>query len=259
MIWLRAKRQAGLFRSAMRHGCRSNFPPCRSVSILPHFCCCWFPASTPPRFSALTPICSDAAISNSRPHAIFRSARFGGCAKKTRLACLPRALPWRRSLPFQASTCSRRCSGPHSWCVSPETSCGGPERCRTRPRVKSERSDHGGAGELPGFAVTVEIGRHHGLERFGRDTKAAQGPPFGLCLRRDDIVPSQEFHLVGRYRKNLRKKTEGQFADNCGNEGERPRTPERDRDEPAAAPGHRQDERNDPPERRDFRPAPFVA
>src|SRR6202040_1579336 len=138
----------------------------RSASILLPFCCCWFPASMPPRFSAPTPIYLDAVISNSRPHAIFRQARFGGCAKRARFACLAPALSWRRSLPFQSSICSRRCSGPHSWCVSPETSCVPPGKRHARRWVEFDGSDRAHIGELPGFSVTGEIGRHQGLERF---------------------------------------------------------------------------------------------
>ena len=62
--------------------------------------------------------------------------------------------------------------------------------------------------ELPSPAVAVEVGWHKGLERFGRDAKPLQSPPFGDGERRDDIVAAQELHLVRCYRKNLRKKTE---------------------------------------------------
>ena len=61
----------------------------------------------------------------------------------------------------------------------------------------------------------------------------------------------------------VRESPEKRPSDNLriisGNEGERSRAPpKRDLDEPAAAPGRRQDERHDPPERRDFRPAQFI-
>ena len=44
--------------------------------------------------------------------------------------------------------------------------------------------ERAGARKLPGFAVTVEIARHQGLKRFGRDAKATESALFGHAARR---------------------------------------------------------------------------
>ena len=55
-------------------------------------------------------------------------------------------------------------------------------KARARRRGEFVRSDCAGAGELPRFAVAVEIGRHESLEWLGLYPKVAQiRPPATAC------------------------------------------------------------------------------